>query len=352
MGSKFIIHRKWQQKSLILALFLCLIVQMGCTQKGNGSATQTTKANNKGIVSKILEKNKDQIKLPLVTQNGVKYVNAKKLVNTLGFQSKWDAKNGRLLMGDKDPNFVLKMNSREAQKDGGKIKLAAAPIIINQSAYIPLSAIGDLFRQDMKYVVNDSDLIVQANPEHSNISIKSLNGSHLDFADDPNDPNKPIKPTSATSTNDRSVTRKVIDKDSISVLANINIPSLISKAKQYIGVRYEFGADPYPQSGTFDCSSFTQYIFGQQGISLNRLARDQADQGITIGRQDLRVGDLLFFNIPGRFRSSTVPTHVGIYLGNLEMINADTRPKQGVQITDINKQLWKDAYLFAKRVAD
>jgi cell wall-associated NlpC family hydrolase len=272
-------------------------------------------------------------------------------VDTLGFQSKWDAKSASFLIGDKDPNFVLKMNSREAQKAGEKIKLASAPIIINQSAHIPLSAIGDLFQQDMTYVVNDSHLVVQANQNDANISIKSLNDDHLDFADDPSDPNKPVDQASATSSNDQAVMKKVSNNDSIVALANINIPRLISKAKQYIGVRYEFGAAPYPQSGAFDCSSFTQYVFGQQGISLNRLARDQAKQGVTVGRQDLRVGDLLFFNIPGRFKSRAMPGHVGIYLGNQKIINADNLPKSGVQITDINKKFWKNAYLFAKRVA-
>jgi hypothetical protein len=314
-------QRRSVRIGLILTLLSCLILQTACMQKGNDPAVQSSKGKSTGLGLK----NQIQNKLPLISLNGVQYVNAKKLVELLGFQSVWDADNSTYLIGDKDANYVLQINSREAQKEGEMIKLVSSPIIINQHAYIQLSAIGDLFQQDMSYVVNDNHLVVQGNQKDLNFSINSvndqINGDYLDFADDPDDPNK------------------------------LDIPRLVKKSKQYLGVDYVFGAKPYPQSGAFDCSSFTQYIFAKQGIMLKRLSRDQAKQGITVSRKNLRVGDLLFFNVPGRFKSSSMVGHVGIYIGNQEMINANTQPISSVQITKIDSPYWKKVFLSAKRVA-
>jgi cell wall-associated NlpC family hydrolase len=318
-------------------------------QKGNEAAAQSTERKSKelGLESQIPNK------LPLVSQNGVQYVNAKKLVELLGFQSEWNADSSSYMIGDKDVNFVLKINSREAQKEGEMIKLASPPIIINQSAYIPLSALGDLFQQDMSYRVSDNHLIVQGNQKDLNYSIKSVNGDYLDFADDPDDPNKlEDQQAPLTLTSDLSVMKNLNVKiKTTGVLPNIDIPRLVKKSQQYLGVNYMFGAKPYPQSAAFDCSSFIQYIFAKQGITLNRFSRDQAKQGMTVSRKNLRVGDLLFFNVPGRFKSSNMVGHVGLYLGNKKMIHANTEPKSVVQITSIDKDYWKRDFLSARRVA-
>jgi cell wall-associated NlpC family hydrolase len=317
-------------------------------QKGNNAAAQSSKGNSKelGLESQL------QNKLPLISLNGVQYVQAKKLVELLGFQSEWNADSSSYLFGDKDANFVLKINSREAQKEGEMIKLASPPIIFNQSAYIPLSSIGDLFQQDMSYSVSDKYLIVQENQKDLNFSTKSANGNYLDFADDPDDPNKLGTQALSVITNDLTVMKNLNEKvRNTGVLPNIDIPRLVKKSQQYLGVNYVFGAEPYPQSGAFDCSSFTQYIFAKQGLTLKRVSRDQAKQGITVSRKNLRVGDLLFFNIPGRFKSNNMVGHVGIYLGNKKMINANTQPTSGVQITGIDQDYWKRVFLSAKRVA-
>jgi cell wall-associated NlpC family hydrolase len=355
-------HQRWLRNGLILTLLLCLVAQTACMKKGNDSAAQSTKGKSKSLSIQSLKgknglsQSQNQNKLPLISQNGIQYVNAKKLVELLGFQNEWNADNSTYLIGDKDVNFVLKMNSREAQKEEDKMKLASPPILINQSAYIPLSAVGDLFQQDMSYIVKDNQLIVQANQMDSNFSIKSMNdqvnGDYLDFADDPDDPNKQVDQASSALPNHLSIKKNLNEEDgTIAVLANIDIPRLVRQSKQYLGVKYVFGAKPYPQSGAFDCSSFTQYMFAKQGIMLKRLSRDQAKQGVTVSRKSLRIGDLLFFNVPGRFKSSSIVGHVGIYIGNQEMINANTQPKSGVQITNINKPYWKRVFLSAKRVA-
>ena len=51
------------------------------------------------------------------------------------------------------------------------------------------------------------------------------------------------------------------------------------------------GADP----AGFDCSGFTQYVFGQYGISLPRDVREQYRSGKSVKSEELTAGDLIFF---------------------------------------------------------
>jgi cell wall-associated NlpC family hydrolase len=94
-----------------------------------------------------------------------------------------------------------------------------------------------------------------------------------------------------------------------------------------------------------------QHVFAKQGVELPRLARNQAKRGTLVSRKNLRKGDLLFFYVPGRFRSNKIVGHVGIYIGNNKMIHSYPAPRNGVQIDSINKAYWKKTFLRAKRVA-
>jgi cell wall-associated NlpC family hydrolase len=125
--------------------------------------------------------------------------------------------------------------------------------------------------------------------------------------------------------------------------------ALVAFAKKYLGIVYEFGAGPYKESGTFDCSSFTQLVFEQFNVKLPRVASQQAEMGTYVARDNLQVGDLLFFYVPGRFKSNETVGHVGIYIGDGNMIHASPEPENGVQVTPINKEYWKDTFLYAKR---
>lgn len=71
--------------------------------------------------------------------------------------------------------------------------------------------------------------------------------------------------------------------------------------------------------------------------------------GEPVSRNALKPGDLLFFYVPGRFKSNKVVGHVGIYMGNGQMIHACPQPLNGVQITSINKPFWKKTFLVARR---
>jgi cell wall-associated NlpC family hydrolase len=101
------------------------------------------------------------------------------------------------------------------------------------------------------------------------------------------------------------------------------------------GPSYGICCSPSGKSGTsikgFDCSGLTLYAYAKAGIRLPRTAAAQAGVGrriaATLGSSALKPGDLVFYAYaPGR--DATIH-HVGIYLGNGQMINA---PRPGTHI--------------------
>lgn len=120
---------------------------------------------------------------------------------------------------------------------------------------------------------------------------------------------------------------------------------VISLGEQFLGVKYEFGA-PSGSTTTFDCSSFTQYVFGKFGITLPRISKDQAEEGYAVSKSNLKKGDLIFFSVPSRTGSSI--GHVAIYAGNNQILH--TYGEGGVTYSDLDAPYWKDNYITARRV--
>ncbi|NEW05031.1 C40 family peptidase [Paenibacillus sp. SYP-B3998] len=119
---------------------------------------------------------------------------------------------------------------------------------------------------------------------------------------------------------------------------------IISTAQSFQGkVKYVFGTRDQ-QRLLLDCSSFTQYIFQLNGISIPWGSKAQAQVGTAIPRDQLQPGDLVFFSVstPGQIN------HVGIYMGNGQFIN--NLPNQGVVVSNFNNAYWTSHYITGRRV--
>lgn len=112
---------------------------------------------------------------------------------------------------------------------------------------------------------------------------------------------------SATSTKKASTTKATSSNVPQSASGVVNI------ARSLLGIPYVYGGST---PAGFDCSGFTQYVFGKAGISVPRTASAQQRAATRVSNP--KPGDLVFFGSPA--------WHVGIYTGNGKMIDS---PKPG-----------------------
>ena len=118
-----------------------------------------------------------------------------------------------------------------------------------------------------------------------------------------------------------------------------------ASAKKLLGIKYVWGATgPY----TYDCSGFTQKIYRDAGINIPRVSRDQARVGQFVSYDNLRRGDMVFFDT--KKKRTGIVSHVGIYLGDGNFIHASSAAKKIVIYNFNEKTFYKKRFLWARRV--
>ena len=121
--------------------------------------------------------------------------------------------------------------------------------------------------------------------------------------------------------------------------------SVIAYAKTLLGKPYVWGAQG-PNS--FDCSGFTYYVFkNKAGIILPRTSSAQSKYGTYVSRNNLRAGDLVFFDTNGANNGQV--SHVGLYIGNGQMIHASYSQKK-IVIDNFNSSYFKRTFVNGRRV--
>jgi len=164
---------------------------------------------------------------------------------------------------------------------------------------------------------------------------------------------------SAPNSSPDAVTRLLIDRGLLPTDATSVAPTLaqtvrervrdsasdmVITAMNFLGVPYRRGGST--EATGFDCSGFTRHIFEMSlGLLLPRRADEQANAtGLTkIDRDELRAGDLVFFNTMRRTFS-----HVGIYIGDGKFIHS---PSVGgaVRVDDMRYAYWSQRFNGARR---
>lgn len=112
-----------------------------------------------------------------------------------------------------------------------------------------------------------------------------------------------------------------------------------------LGIRYQYGGNS-PENG-LDCSGLVRHVFREAwGTILPRTSEEISKVGEHIRTDDLRPGDLVFYNTLKRGFS-----HVGIYLGDNKFIHA---PSAGgkVRIERMDVGYWKSRFNGARRIND
>lgn len=103
---------------------------------------------------------------------------------------------------------------------------------------------------------------------------------------------------------------------------------ILAEAQKHLGKAYSWGGNG---PTTFDCSGYTKYVFAKAGISLPRTSGAQYSSTTRISESQAKPGDLVFFDYGSGI------SHVGIYVGNGQMINAQDN---GVKYDNIHGSGW------------
>lgn len=118
---------------------------------------------------------------------------------------------------------------------------------------------------------------------------------------------------------------------------------LVLRALSLLGVNYRLGGTS-PATG-LDCSGLVRHVFSEAaGLVLPRRAEEMSRNGSVVRREQLRPGDLVFFNTLRRAFS-----HVGIYIGNGQFVHA---PSSGgsVRVESLSGSYWTKRFNGARRV--
>jgi len=119
--------------------------------------------------------------------------------------------------------------------------------------------------------------------------------------------------------------------------------SIYALAKRQLGYPYVYGGT---RPGGFDCSGLTMYLYSKHDYSIHRTASQQLQDGVIVAKDELEVGDLIFF----RVAYETYPaSHVGIYVGDGKIIHAGSR---GIVYAELDGPWFRDYYLCARRIVN
>jgi cell wall-associated NlpC family hydrolase len=141
-------------------------------------------------------------------------------------------------------------------------------------------------------------------------------------------PPPPVRSETPTS-RDNAPRTETPAKDGGKVPQAVKGNKVLEIAARYVGVPYRSGGSS-PKG--FDCSGFTQYVYGKLGISLPRTTGAQKNAGTIVSRKDAKPGDIIWS-----------PGHVGIYAGDNMQIDAP-RPGKTIQF----RSIWQSNPVFVR----
>ena len=107
------------------------------------------------------------------------------------------------------------------------------------------------------------------------------------------------------------------DQQTPTVEGSATAKGIIAEASKYMGTAYVWGGNK-PSTG-FDCSGLTSWSFKENGVTIPRTAAQQYAASTKISASEAKAGDLVFFSY------GKGVAHVGIYLGDGRMLNAQNR---------------------------
>jgi len=112
-------------------------------------------------------------------------------------------------------------------------------------------------------------------------------------------------------------------------------------AERFVGIPYRWGGENVVDG--MDCSGFVRAVYNLCGLNIPRTSREQYKAGESVGKEDLRDGDLVFFG-----SSEDAINHVGIYVGNNRFVHAPRRGEE-IRVTSVEESYFEKRFVGARR---
>ena len=123
---------------------------------------------------------------------------------------------------------------------------------------------------------------------------------------------------------------------------------IVATAEALVGIDYESGMAS-PEQG-FDNSGLIYYVLRENGfINCPRGTAAQKEMGTSIGLDEIREGDLLFFADKDSETGEAIEFG-GIYIGNGKLIYSPY-PGEKVKFADLNSAYWQNSFSIAISIA-
>ncbi|MBN3523995.1 NlpC/P60 family protein [Paenibacillus apiarius] len=240
--------------------------------------------------------------IPILDENKNLYVPLRGFADQMGYTINWTAINEDVVEiefsnGGKTVRF--RTDSPKAEVDGQTVDMGSKPWAYKDNTYIPL-----------RFLMEQYNLAFTWNSDYLK-DIPSIERNALE------------KPQAAKAKTGGQADR------------------ILNTANSYVGVPYVWGGTS--PSG-FDCSGYVNYVYSKHGISLPRTSREMY-RAVGTSVSSLQPGDLVFFADGGKSI-----THVGIYIGNNQYLNASSGKAQRVVVSSLSSSWSSRTYVGAKRV--
>jgi cell wall-associated NlpC family hydrolase len=128
----------------------------------------------------------------------------------------------------------------------------------------------------------------------------------------------------------------------------VQVSQVLALARDYLGTRHKIGGQ---SKAGIDCSGLAQLSYSMVGVELPRSTTDQQYAGTPVKREEIQLGDLLFFTYPGGSRIS----HVGIVYeinGENDVVFIHASTSRGVRVDNLYSEYWSKLFRRARRVLD
>ncbi|WP_068779438.1 stalk domain-containing protein [Paenibacillus sp. GM2] len=331
------------------------------TSPGNDPSARPATGSASSPVSVYLDGQQLQLEIEPILVRGTVLVPMRGLFEAQGAKLAWEGSSKTVTATKDETKLTYRIGDSVAQLNGQAINLTAPGQIERGYSLVPLRFVSEALGSSVKWEADTKTVIITSAPPINyetsilwGVNLRTAPNADSQAAGDLLPAGNKVHVVREASpfwievrtTDNRtgyiSAKPKYTDYSS-PALREEQANELLAYGMKYLGTPYEFGASS-EQTQTFDCSSFVKHVFADiLSIDLPRVSYEQAKEGREVGLNELRKGDLLFFESRGLDIG-----HVAIYAGDGQLLHTYS-VKYGVRLEDFSDS-WKKRFVTARRV--